>query len=182
MYSRQISGDTTKSKTVEQKKVKPEDKFKEEVPEKLKYFKEKYEANFDAPFEIVFKAIKKSITDINCMISKQSYSQNENGLYKGIVRSDACLFTEGSDSSFTVLGKYSINMPIIRGGDWVNGRMMYKFTITELENGKVYLLLKGDLSGYEKYATNLVHFWDSNGYLETMMMDRVANNVKELSK
>ncbi|MFA6571564.1 MAG: hypothetical protein WCT77_10060 [Bacteroidota bacterium] len=170
--------DTTKPAP---KKTKVEPKFKEEIPENLRYFKETYDTTYQVPFEIVYKAIKKSIEEMNCMISKQTYSQTEKGLYKGIIRSDACLFTQDPDSTFDVLKKYSIDMPIIRGGRWVNGRMMYKFTITEVENGKVHFLLKADLSGFEEHVTYLVHFWKSNGWLETLMMERVDKNIKLLN-
>lgn len=172
--------DTTQPAPKKTKKV-IEDKFKEEIPENLRFFKETYDTTYQVAFEIVYKAVKKSIEDLNCMISKQTYSQTEKGLYKGIIRSDACLFTQDADSTFDVLKRYSIDMPIIRGGKWVNGRMMYKFTITEVENGKVYLLLKADLSGFEEHVTYLVHFWKSNGWLETIMMEKVANNIKLLN-
>jgi hypothetical protein len=157
-----------------------EDRFKEEIPEKLKYYKEKYELDIDAPFELVFRSIKKSISDLDCMIINESYSQTDSGLYKGSIRSDFCVFSQGSDSTYSVLKRYSLEMPTIRGGIWVNGRIQYKFNLREQKNGKVHILLKGELSGLESYVTNEVHFWNSSGYLETKMMESVKNNIDSL--
>jgi hypothetical protein len=53
-----------------------------EVPEHLRYYKEKYEASYREPFEIVWKAIKQSLADFPCAIQTQVSKQNDNGLYK----------------------------------------------------------------------------------------------------
>jgi len=166
----------------QKKEQNEDDKFKDESVEKLKFFKEKYDTVYDAPFDIVYKATKKSIEELNCLVSKSTFSQTETGFYKGLIRSDYCVFSDGKDTTFEVLNKYSLNMPSVRGGRWDNGRSQYKFTILELPDGKVSLELKGDVSGYESYATNQYHFWRSNGILETRMMANVRKKIVEFMK
>ncbi|MBI5326598.1 MAG: hypothetical protein HZB41_15210 [Ignavibacteriae bacterium] len=157
--------------------VKEDDRFKEEVDEKMKYYKEKYEETFDAPFEVVYRAAKQSVSDLNCMIMNDSYSQTDEGLYKGKVKSDICVLVDNKDSTFDVLKKFSVDLPIIRGGVWQNGGIQYSFILKETKDGKVHVTLKGEMSGFEEYVTYLRHFWESNGYLETMMLERLKNNV-----
>jgi len=163
-------------KTEEQ--VNEEDKFKEEVPERLKYYKEKYEISFDAPFEVVFRAAKQSISELSCMIMNESYNQSDDGLYKGKVKSDICVLVDNKDSTYDVLKLYSTDLPIIRGGVWQNGGAQYNFIIKEQKDGKVHVILKAEMDGFEEYVTYQRHYWESNGYLETMMLERLQKNVE----
>ena len=166
----------------QEEQVKEDDRFKEQVDEKMKYYKEKYEAAFDAPFEVVYRAAKQSISELNCMIMNESYSQTDEGLYKGRVKSDICVLVDGKDSTWDVLQKYSVDLPIIRGGVWQNGGIQYNFILKETKDGKVLVTLKGEISGFEEYVTYLRHFWESNGYLETMMLDRLKKNIESPPK
>jgi hypothetical protein len=59
--------------------------------------------------------------------------------------------------------------------------MQYSFVITEQADGSTYLLLKGNLSGFENYVTNKVHFWESNGQLEQAILDAITEKVKKLA-
>ncbi|OGU12342.1 MAG: hypothetical protein A2X61_01190 [Ignavibacteria bacterium GWB2_35_12] len=163
-------------KTEEQ--INEDDRFKEEVPEKLKYYKEKYEITFDAPFEVVFRAAKQSIGELNCMIMNDSYNQTDEGLYKGRVKSDICVLVDNKDSTYDVLQLYSIDLPIIRGGVWANGGIQYNFVIKEQKDGKVNVTLKAEMDGFEEYVTYQRHYWESNGFLETMMLERLQKNVE----
>ncbi len=150
-----------------------------EEEEEFPYLQDTYEATYDAPFETVFNTAVESIEDINCMIITQNPEQNpETGLYSGKIISDYCIFAVG-DTTEKVLKYYSIEVPFIRGGNWVNGRVQYTFDIQENEDGTTYLELQGQISGFEKHVTNRVHFWESNGYYETMMMERIDNNMKD---
>lgn len=162
-------------KTEEQ--VKEDDRFKEETPERLKYYKEKYEIDFDAPFEVVFRAAKQSISDVSCMIMNESYSQTDEGLYKGKVKSDICVLIDNIDSTYDVLQQFSLDMPIIRGGVWQNGGIQYSFIIKEQKDGKVLVTLKAEMDGFEEYVTYQRHYWESNGYLETVMLESLKKNV-----
>ena len=146
------------------------------------YYKKKYEKTFDYPFEVVWEAIKKSLTDKNCQVGYERYTQTDEGLYKGTIKSDYCVFTAGDDTTFATLKKYSLEVPFIRGGIWLNGRMEYKFKLRENDDGSVYVRLKGQISGFEDFVTHEVHFWESNGYLETKMLEAIEKNCKILNE
>lgn len=145
----------------------------QQVPDELRFYKEKYEQTFDQPFEIVWNAIIKAVEENNCMFKTKNYRTTDEGFFKGSIQSDFCVFTQGKDSTFDVLKRYSLEMPMIRGGNWVNGRIQYKFIIKEQEDGMVYMLMKTELSGFEEYVTYEVHFWQSNGLLEKAILDRI---------
>ncbi len=148
-----------------------------DVPERLKYYKEKYELTYNAPFELVWNSIQQSLDDINCSYMKPNYKITEEGYYKGTIKTDFCLFTEGEDSTFDVLEKYSYKLPLIRGGKWINGRLQYKFLIKQTGDNEVYVLLKTEMSGYEAAVTNEVQFWKSNGILEKRLIDIINSKV-----
>lgn len=149
----------------------------EDVPDRLKYYKEKYEATFNEQFDAVWRSIKKSLDDIGCMISYEKYQQDDEGFFTGTIKSDFCVFSMGKDTTFRVLKKYSYEMPLIRGGIWINGRIQYNFKVKENKDGTVYLSFTGRLSGFEDFVTHQVHFWKSNGILETQMLERITNNI-----
>lgn len=171
-----------KEKEQEKKKQEKEefeesDKGDSKIPERLRYFKEKYDETFQYPFESVWNAVKQAILDLNCMVAQEKYSQTDEGFFKGKVESDYCVFTVGLDSTFDVLKKYSLELPLIRGGRWMTGRMKYVFNIEEKSDGTVYLLLRGEISGFENYVTHRVHFWKSNGYWETYILNRIREKL-----
>jgi hypothetical protein len=89
-----------------------------------------------------------------------------------------CVFVEGEGKTIDTLQRYSLKVPVIRGGVWINGRMQYKFIIKEQEDGQVHLRLIGEVSGFENYVTSSVHFWESNGILETRMLRRIEENIE----
>lgn len=149
----------------------------ESKTERLKYYRERYEDTFNETFETVWLAIKKTLEDIGCMISYEKYQQDTNGLFRGTIKSDFCVFSMGKDTTFKVLKRFSYEMPLIRGGIWINGRIQYTFRVIENEDGSIYLSFKGQLSGFEEFVTHQVHFWKSNGYLETKMLERIKANI-----
>jgi hypothetical protein len=165
-----------------------QDEEEEEIPENMKYYKEKYEEVYKEPFDAVWNAIKKSLADCNCMIARESYKQNEDGFYKGVLTSDMCVFVNGSDSAHAKLKEYSISMPVVYGGVWINGRATYKFILQEFDDGTVHLTLKVDICGFEEKVTYQVHFWDatlnekSNGILETQMLEAIRKNVEKMKQ
>lgn len=168
----------------QQEEIKQEEEFQlqeeEEIESKgdrLKYYRERYEETFQETFENVWLAIKKSLEDISCMISYEKYQQDTSGLYRGTIKSDFCVFAMGKDTTFKLLKRYSYEMPLIRGGIWINGRIQYTFRVTEKSDGTVFLSFKGQLSGFEDFVTHQVHFWKSNGYLETKMLERIKANI-----
>lgn len=167
---------TEKIKEEEQLQFQEEEEI-ESKTERLKYYRERYEDTFNKAFQTVWLAIKKSLDDIGCMISYEKYQQDTSGLFRGTIKSDFCVFTMGKDTTFKVLKRYSYEMPLIRGGIWINGRIQYTFRVIENEDGSTSLSFKGQLSGFEEFVTHQVHFWKSNGYLETKMLERIKANI-----
>ncbi|MGQ9818591.1 MAG: hypothetical protein ACUVQ1_01500 [Candidatus Kapaibacteriales bacterium] len=172
-----ISSFAQVEKTTEEQLRFQEEEELESKTERLKYYRERYEETFNETFETVWLAIKKSLEDISCMISYEKYQQDTNGLFRGTIKSDFCVFTMGKDTTFKVLKKFSYEMPLIRGGIWINGRIQYTFRVIENDDGSIFLSFKGQLSGFEEFVTHQVHFWKSNGYLETKMLQRIKENI-----
>ncbi len=139
-------------------------------------YKEQYETDYALDFEVVWNSVLKSIQDIGCQTITKSTRAGDDGLYKGIVHSDFCVFAMG-DTTFTVLNQYSLDMPFVRGGTWDNGRLQYKFIIKEMEAGKVHVTMKTEMSGMESGVAKKVLFWRSNGLLELRMLDLVNSNM-----
>lgn len=159
---------------------KPE--FKKEIPERLRYYKEKYDTTYTQPFDIVWNAVQNSITETGCQIASKKSTQDDKGLYKGNIKSDNFVFVYSSDSTYTVLQEYSLDLPFIRGGVWVNGRIAYKFHLQELETNKVEVTLTSQMSGYESHVTDEMQYWKSNGKLETHLMEVIKNNIDKAAK
>lgn len=152
------------------------------VDEALKYFKEKYEYLADSKgqfdyFDIVQKASVDAITELNCQISLNKVLKDDKGFNKGKVFSDYCVFSLGKEETFGNLKKYSYKVPVIRGGIWENGRIQYKVFLTENEDQSVKIEIKGELSGMESFVTGEVHFWKSNGFMETRLLENIKKKL-----
>jgi hypothetical protein len=146
----------------------------------LRFYRAKYDLTFSESFDIVKDAVTAVLEDIQCLTTQNVLKTDKDGFNRQIIKSDFCVFVEG-DSTFNKLRTFSKEMPFIRGGTWKNGRMQYSFVITEQADGSTYLLLKGNLSGFENYVTNKVHFWESNGQLEQAILDAITEKVKKLA-
>lgn len=144
----------------------------EESDIKFPYYKDKYEDTLDLPFEKVWEAAVLTIEDINCMIITKNPRQGDDGLYRGTIQSDFCVFAQ-ADTVLKNMKYYSIEMPFIRGGVWQNARFQYKYVIKELENGMCSVRMIGEISGFENHVTSKVHFWKSNGFKEFQMLERL---------
>ncbi|MCO5251851.1 MAG: hypothetical protein M9949_10580 [Candidatus Kapabacteria bacterium] len=147
-----------------------------ETKDNFPYLKDKYEMTLDQTFDTVWEAAKKSIEEINCSIITANTRQDDEGLYRGTIQSDFCIFAVG-DTTLQNMRYYSVDLPFIRGGVWVNGRMQYKIIVRETPDDKVYVLLNGEISGMESHVTSKVHFWKSNGFKESMMMERIKMHL-----
>ena len=157
--------------------------------ESMKFYQENYEMDFDNDFETVWNSILKSIQDVNCQTIRKTSRQTDKGMLKGIVQSDFCVFASGDDTTLTALKRYSAELrkpedegkiepfPYILTGEWTAGRFQYKLIVEEVSAGKVHVKLIGELSGFESYVTKKMHFWTSNGLLETKMMDLIKSNI-----
>lgn len=156
---------------------------KEEVPEHLKFYKEKYEIKVPAggtkTTEEIFDVIVKIVEDGKCQVGTKTIKPDEknNGLLKGKVESDFCVFVDGKDLAFDTLQVYSYKLPVIRGGIWENGRIQYKVYLKEYDDGAVDLLIKAEISGMESFVTNDIHFWKSNGIFETRLVEKIKTKL-----
>lgn len=151
--------------------------------ESLKYYKKRYIETYDNYFEDVFDAVKQSIIDRGCQVIQETErTDNETGLLKGVIKSEECIMAmdvQGDDVPDT-LAKYSLQVPVIRGGIWENGRFQYKFVIKEKEDGTCDLILKGEVSGAEMNVTNEVHYWESNGFKEFSILEDIKAKLADL--
>ena len=102
----------------------------------------------------------------------------DGGLYKGQYFSEFCVLAQGTDTTKDVIKKYS-DIPRIRGGIWSTFRIQYKLNIKEEEGNKTRIILRAQCSGYEEFITQETHFWNSNGFLEKKMMERLLVNIKK---
>ena len=144
----------------------------------VQYLPEGYEREFNTSFETTWNTVVKAIEELNCQILQKNYNQTDEGYYKGKIFSDYCVIVGNTDSTWDVLKKYSVKIPIIRGGVWISGRIQYKFWLTEQPNGKTLVKLKGQISGMEEHVTAKVHFWDSNGILEHRILNILQNALE----
>jgi hypothetical protein len=144
----------------------------EQLDTRFPYLKDKYEDTLNLPFSQVWDAAVKCIDDINCQTITKNPRSGDDGLYRGTITSDYCVFALG-DTTLKNMKYYSIEVPFIRGGVWANARFQYKFIIRELEAGGCYVRIIGEISGREEHVTNKVHFWESNGFKEYQMMERL---------
>jgi hypothetical protein len=160
---------------------KVETKDGKKVDPKLMYFQEKFEEVFtDYYFDEVWNAIISSIESTGCQIAQKSSAQDDDGLYKGKIVSDFCIFAmkENKDKVIDSLIKYSYEVPLIRAGVWENGRIQYKIVLKEKEDS-VEMTLKGEISGREGYVTNEVHWWKSSGWFEHHLILKIKENLEK---
>ncbi|GAB5465409.1 MAG: hypothetical protein Kapaf2KO_08450 [Candidatus Kapaibacteriales bacterium] len=150
----------------------------EDLPERYNNYRTKYEQSFDAPFEDVFNAVTNTLNEQDCRSAVSKQTQDDDGFFKGVIKSDYCVFAEGTDDLYDKLENYSLKIPKIRGGIWETGRVKYTFIIREQEDGSSNLLIKGEISGFERNITETIHFWESNGNFEAAFLDSVIQKLQ----
>ncbi|GAB1430412.1 hypothetical protein MASR2M18_12450 [Ignavibacteria bacterium] len=139
--------------------------------------------NLKVEFPTLWNAIKKTLADIKCDVEVEKNDQGEDNLFKGNIRTGFFIIITGIDSTKDVMESYSCEddacekFPYIRGGEWVSGRIQYKFVLKEKEDNTVDVRLEGELSGFEQWVTHKVHFWQSNGVLEHRLLDKIKENA-----
>ena len=153
------------------------DEHVEKIDERTRYYKDKYEMKLDKSWDEVWEACLAVIDDRKCQVMQKKSSQTDEGLNKGSIQTDFCVFASGNQEVKDSLIKYSYNLPNIRGGVWETGRIQHKFILKESEDMTVNLLLKSEISGRENNVTNQVHFWQSNGYLETITLELLKKKL-----
>lgn len=134
------------------------------------------------PFPTVWKAVHRLLDEMKLRIeSEKKSNDNAEGLFKGNIRTEFYIFAQGEDTTYDVLERYGIT-PTIRGGQWISGRIQYKIILKEGKDESTEMKLTGDLSGFESFVTNAVHFWNSNGLLEKEFVARILKKVEEVAK
>lgn len=132
-----------------------------------------------ASIEKVYRTIQKSMEEVGCP-KAQAYTAPDRTIDEGPLKgkwvSEYCMLQEGTDSVKAYIKKYS-ELPRIRGGIWTTCRVQYTFNIKEVEDGKVKIILRAQMSGFEEFITAATHFWPSNGTLERDMMARLLKNL-----
>ena len=143
------------------------------TPDSLTVLTEK----FNKPFPVVWKTIKKILADKGCLLEadKQNFDEKTE-TYKGNIRSEACVFASGEDTARDVMMRYG-KVPMIRGGVWVSGRAQYNFSVKDMPDKTVQVVLTVELSGNEDYITHQVHFWNSNGILDNEIMEKLKSTL-----
>jgi hypothetical protein len=139
-------------------------------------------------FGKVWAAVQRAMNESNCgkpQNMKVIEPEDVDGFYRGIYVSDYCVLATGEETTAEIMKKYG-NTPRIRNGIWVNGRIQYRLNVREERRNETRVILKAELSGFEEYITNQMHFWNSNGDLERKMMELIkkytAEEVKKASE
>jgi hypothetical protein len=151
--------------------------------ENLKYYREKFEETYtEFLFEDVWDACKESIAELKCDLIQESSRLDDEGFNKGKIKTSYCIFAmeENDEDVADSLWKYSYKVPVIRGADWVSGRVQYIIIIKDNDDDTVYMRIKGEISGREDQITNEVHFWDSNGWFEHHLLERINEKLAAL--
>jgi hypothetical protein len=132
-----------------------------------------------ASFGKVWDAVKTSMQEIGCskpQTEKITEPAEEGGFYTGLYVSDFCVLVKGEDSTRKYMEQFG-ELPRIRGGIWVAGRVQYKVNVKEEGVRQTKIVLRAEVSGFEEFITNAIHFWVSNGILEQRMMDAIMAKI-----
>lgn len=132
-----------------------------------------------ASFGKVWDAIKNSMQELGCskpQTEKITEPAEEGGFYTGLYVSDFCVISKGEDSTKNYMEQFG-ELPRIRGGIWVAGRVQYKVNVKEEGIRQTKIILRAEVSGFEEFITNAIHFWTSNGILEQRMMDAIVAKI-----
>jgi hypothetical protein len=134
----------------------------------------------EASFGKVWDAIKFVMETQRCgkpQTEKIIEPDEEGGLYKGLYISDFCVLATGEDSTRDQMEPYG-DLPRIRGGIWISGRIQYKINVKEEGRRNTKITLRAEMSGFEEFITNQVHFWYGNGELERKTLADIVAKVK----
>lgn len=137
------------------------------------------EVNLKKPFPTVWKAIHKALETMNCRVETEKKAESETGLFRGNIRTENCIFVTGEDSTLDRLEQYGV-VPTIRAGRWVSGRSQMKFIIKEKDDETTDVRLTTEISGFEEYVTQKVHFWNSNGVLDAQVMEKIKEALADM--
>lgn len=130
-------------------------------------------------FGKVWNGIRVAMREFGCdkpQTEKVIEPAEEGGFYRGLYISDFCVKASGEDTTMDVISRYG-KLPKIRGGIYVSFRVQWKINVKEEERGKSSIIMKCELSAFEEFITNSVHFFNSNGILEQQMLEMIKTAV-----
>ena len=133
----------------------------------------------NASFGTVWSSMQDAMAEMACgkaQTNKVIEPEDELGFYKGQYISDFCMLATGEDTTADYMEQFG-ELPRIRGGIWITGRIQYKVNVKEIGVRQTVMILRAELSGFEEFITNRVYFWTSNGILERQMRDTIVAKV-----
>ena len=135
----------------------------------------------NASFGTVWSSMQDAMAEMACgkaQTNKVIEPEDELGFYKGQYISDFCMLATGEDTTADYMEQFG-DLPRIRGGIWITGRVQYKVNVKEIGVRQTVMILRCELSGFEEFITNRVYFWTSNGIIERKMRDEILARVAE---
>jgi|GEM_PF-1197255 len=151
----------------------------DELPERYANYRQEYKQSYDDAFEDVFNNVIEVLGDFSCRAVVSKQTMNDEGYFKGVIKSDYCVFANKIDGIVDSLEYYSVKVPFIRGGIWETGRIKYTFILREQEDGSTSIEIRGEVSGLENNITETIHFWESNGNFEVAFLDNLSGKLGE---
>lgn len=142
------------------------------------YYKDTFNIEVKAGFEKVWNSCKEIIAEYGGNLVVNKSSQDDEGRFKGSLKSDAIILVQGVDSTMSVLQKYEYDMIYIPNGQWSIGRVIYRVVMKEIDDETTNLTLIVQLSGKEDKITQIFHFFKSNGILENRFFEKLFAKIK----
>ncbi|MDR0927383.1 MAG: hypothetical protein LBO69_06410 [Ignavibacteria bacterium] len=138
-----------------------------------KYLKDKYEETYDAPFDKIWSIVQTIVTDEGCQIVSDRVRELDDGMRKGICQSELCILSQKADTVFIYMKNFALKPPFIRGGVWDVFRCQSRFVVTEIDKNKTKVLITLDMSSFESNATKKSYNFDTNGYREFLLFEKI---------
>lgn len=143
------------------------------------YYKDTFNIEVKADFEKTWNACKDIIAEYGGNLVVNRSSQDDEGKFKGSLKSDAIILVQGIDSTLSVLQRYEYDMVYIPNSQWTIGRVIYRVVMKEIDENTTNLTLFVQLSGKEDKITQIFHFFKSNGILENRFFDKLHEKLKK---
>ncbi len=140
---------------------------------KYPYYKDTFDIKMNASFEKVWNSTKELVGELGGQLAVQKSSQDEEGKYRGTIKSDNIIIADGVDSSIKVLQRYEYEMIYVPNGVWTIGRVNYRIVMNEIDADNTRIQLFIQLSGKENKITQIFHFFKSNGVLENEFLKKL---------
>jgi hypothetical protein len=108
---------------------------------------------------------------------KEKIKDKEDGLKRGVVKSDVCVMAQKTDSTWKLITQYALEPPFIRGGTWTSVRIVYKFIVNDIGSGKVIITQLHEFSGFEDHVSFKAYEFKSNGLIEHNAIEKIKSSL-----